>query len=129
MSKESNLVFVKNTHKAEVGIIIKGKRLGYGDIAEFDKDCLSKILLKTKCLTILTAEEAQKEKEEAESEKVDQEIIELIVEAIGELDPEDGFTESGVPRVNALEEIVGFDITAEDRDEAWELYNANEDSE
>ena len=44
-----------------------------------------------------------------------------IVEAIGWLDTEDPsqWTSMGVPRVDVLEGLIGRDIAAKDRDEAW----------
>lgn len=45
----------------------------------------------------------------------------LLVEAIGKL-TEDQFTTGGMPKVEELEKIVGFDITAKDRDNAFTLF-------
>lgn len=45
-----------------------------------------------------------------------------IVDAIDKLDPETDFTGSGLPEVKALEGVLGYDITAKERDDAWTLY-------
>lgn len=42
-----------------------------------------------------------------------------IAAAIGLLDPEDGFTKDGVPNVAALEAVLGYSISAAERNEAW----------
>lgn len=44
------------------------------------------------------------------------ELIEDIVEAIGILDPDKK------PNVKDLENVIGKDITAADRDKAWDVY-------
>jgi hypothetical protein len=51
-------------------------------------------------------------------------IVQEIVEAIGLLDPEnpDHYTKGKKPEVAALEEILGKDITAAQRDKAFEIY-------
>ena len=48
---------------------------------------------------------------------------EQIRDAIAELDPGNTahFTEAGLPRVEAIESLVGFDITAGERDVVWGL--------
>ena len=53
-----------------------------------------------------------------------QERIAAIAEAIAGLDPEDKklFTKAGPPRVNVLEKRLGYDITEDERDAAWELF-------
>ena len=47
-----------------------------------------------------------------------------IIAAIGELDPDnpEHFTKGGKPEVKALEAILGFDITAAERDAAWAAF-------
>lgn len=50
-----------------------------------------------------------------------QELINAIVEAIGTLDSEEDFTKGGKPVVAAIEKVVGFDITSEHRDAAWQV--------
>ncbi len=53
--------------------------------------------------------------------------IEKLVEAIGLLEPgnEEHFTKGGVPSVEALEAVAGVsEVTAAERDEAWEAYQA-----
>ena len=34
-----------------------------------------------------------------------------------------GLTAAGIPKVDAVEAIVGYDVTAEERDAAWQAYN------
>ena len=51
-----------------------------------------------------------------------------IGEAIPKLDEEDDFGASGAPSVKALERVLGFDISAEERNVAWAAYrDANPD--
>ena len=45
-----------------------------------------------------------------------------IVEAIGQLDPETGFTRSGLPEVSALEALLEFPVSADERNAAWESF-------
>lgn len=62
-----------------------------------------------------------------ESTKPDGDVgIDDIVQAIGLLNPdEDGqFTQGGKPEVKALEELLGQDISAAQRDEAWTKYQS-----
>ena len=49
-----------------------------------------------------------------------------IVAGIGNLDPEDAvlWSRNGAPRVDALEAVLGYDITADERNHAWEAYQA-----
>lgn len=47
-----------------------------------------------------------------------------IVEAILDLNPETDFGKSGKPHVEALEAILGANISGSQRDEAWERYKA-----
>ena len=48
------------------------------------------------------------------------------MQAIDTLDADnkDDYTESGKPEVNALKQLVDGDVTAAERDEAWEHYQA-----
>jgi hypothetical protein len=46
--------------------------------------------------------------------------LQQIVAAIGNLNPETDFTGGGKPKVEALEAVLGFDISAEERDAAWQ---------
>ena len=45
-----------------------------------------------------------------------------IVEAIGQLDPETGFTKSGLPEISALEALLEFPVSAEERNAAWHFF-------
>lgn len=49
-----------------------------------------------------------------------------VEEAIERLDPDDPtlWTSSGLPRVEALEELLGRDVSAAERDEAWAWISA-----
>ena len=53
-----------------------------------------------------------------------------IVKAISELDPDDPdqWTAKGKPRVEDLEDLLGYDITEAERNEAWEIYQKEGDS-
>ncbi len=55
---------------------------------------------------------------------MDEAKIKSIVEAIGLLDPEKDFTQSGVPEVRVLEASV----TAQERDAAWEQHQSSQES-
>jgi hypothetical protein len=54
-----------------------------------------------------------------------------IVQAIAMLDPdtEDDWTQAGKPDVRALETVIGKDITAQQRDKAWERFQAERDDD
>jgi hypothetical protein len=58
-----------------------------------------------------------------------EERLAMIVEAVGGLDPDNSghFTQSGVPQVKVIEDALGFDITSEERDKAWETYSGGEE--
>lgn len=51
-------------------------------------------------------------------------LLEAIVAAIGQLDPSNTkhWTGAGLPRVELLETILGYDISAAERNEAWAEY-------
>lgn len=48
--------------------------------------------------------------------------IEDIVEAISGLDPTKDYGKNGKPNVEAIEALLGADITAQQRDQAWEIF-------
>lgn len=49
--------------------------------------------------------------------------IEDIVEAISGLDPAKDYGKNGKPNVEAIEALLGADITAQQRDQAWEIFH------
>lgn len=49
------------------------------------------------------------------------EKLQQITDAIKTLNPED-FTGGGKPKVEALEASLGFDVSATERDDAWQAY-------
>lgn len=49
------------------------------------------------------------------------ELIESIVDAIAEL-PKSGFAKDGKPNVKALQNILEFEVSAIQRDEAWQQF-------
>ena len=49
------------------------------------------------------------------------ELIEAIVDVIADLKPKD-LGKDGKPHVKAIEQVIGQNITAGDRDRAWEAY-------
>jgi len=51
-----------------------------------------------------------------------EDLIKAIALAIAGLDPEEDYTKSGDPNVRSLEKLLGYDISAEDRDAAFALY-------
>lgn len=51
-----------------------------------------------------------------------------IIEAIDQLNPETDFAKSGKPRVEAIEAVLGQNISADTRDKAWELYQKEVDT-
>lgn len=64
--------------------------------------------------------------DEPQPVETDPERLSDLLTAISELDPDnkDHYTEAGLPQVSALEEILDGDVTAAERDAAWEIYNA-----
>lgn len=67
---------------------------------------------------------------EAIEESNDQEpanVIDLIVKLYPELDPDSDFTANDVPKVDVLSEKLGFDVTAQQRDEAMSVIEASND--
>lgn len=48
--------------------------------------------------------------------------IEDIVEAISGLDPTKDYGKNGKPNVEAIEALLGVDITAAQRDQAWDIF-------
>ncbi len=52
--------------------------------------------------------------------------IDEAIDAIAHLDPDDNdcWTKTGKPQVGPLEDYLGYDISAADRDAAWEQYQA-----
>ena len=88
-----------------------------------DKVTLSKVELTPESQDIVDARE--KERIEALAEKRAQEILaekamEDIVAAAGHAINQGQVTATGAPEVKAMEEILGYDITAKERDRAWE---------
>jgi hypothetical protein len=55
--------------------------------------------------------------------------IEDIVDAIAALDPAKDFGKNGKPNVDALEDLLDANITAAQRDEAWEIYQKEQAEE
>lgn len=56
---------------------------------------------------------------------ISDERIARLVEGIAGLNPDEDYTNGGSPRVEALEAITGIaEITGEERDIAWEVYQA-----
>ena len=53
-----------------------------------------------------------------------QERIEAICKAIEQLDPDNAeqWIGNGAPATSALEDILGWEVSAAERDEAWELH-------
>lgn len=51
----------------------------------------------------------------------DGDLIEAIIDAIGDLDPA-AFGKDGKPNVKAIEEIIGRSITATERDHGWNVF-------
>ena len=66
------------------------------------------------------------EKKSNASDTPDPNKIQLIVEAIGKLAPED-FTGAGMPKCPSLSEMLKVDVSAAERDEAWAIANKSED--
>ncbi len=55
--------------------------------------------------------------------------LEDIVDAISALDPAKDFGKNGKPNVDALEDLLDANITAAQRDEAWEIYQKEQAEE
>ena len=58
---------------------------------------------------------------------ISKELIESIVDAIAEL-PRSDFAKDGKPNVKALQNILEFEVTAAQRDEAWEKFQQLSDT-
>lgn len=52
--------------------------------------------------------------------------LEDIVDAIAALDPAKDFGKNGKPNVEALEDLLDANVTASQRDEAWERYQKDQ---
>jgi len=65
----------------------------------------------------------RREKGRAKEAPEGDELIDAVVGAIAKLDPARDFTRDGIPSVEALEGVLGFNISAEARDEALERVN------
>ncbi len=59
---------------------------------------------------------------EAKVEETPSITIDDIVEVIAELDPKKDFGKNSKPNVDAIETLLDVNITAEQRDKAWELF-------
>lgn len=55
--------------------------------------------------------------------------IEDIVEAIAGLDPAKDYGKNGKPNVEAIEALLGADITAAQRDQAWDIIQKEKDED
>lgn len=55
--------------------------------------------------------------------------IEDIVEAITGLDPAKDYGKNGKPNVEAIEALLGADITAAQRDQAWDIFQKEKDED
>ena len=55
--------------------------------------------------------------------------IEDIVEAIAGLDPAKDYGKNGKPNVEAIEALLGADITAAQRDQAWDIFQKEKDED
>jgi hypothetical protein len=62
---------------------------------------------------------AEGEKADGKAEDDMSEKMQKITDAIKTLNPED-FTVGGKPKVEAIEATLGFDISAQERDDAWQ---------
>jgi len=57
------------------------------------------------------------------------ELVSAIVGVIGTLDPNEDYIAAGIPAVPALEKALGFAITAAERDDAWDAWQAQQEAE
>ncbi len=55
--------------------------------------------------------------------------IEDIVEAISGLDPAKDYGKNGKPNVDAIQALLGADITAAQRDQAWDVFQKEKDED
>lgn len=66
---------------------------------------------------------SEPESESEESDGQDDDRQQAILNAIGKLDRKNPahFTEKGVPKTKALEQVLGYPVSSEERDAAWHL--------
>lgn len=86
----------------------------------------SKPLLAADAIRPITSTDVENIKPKVTDEQIKQANL---VDAISQLDEgnKEHFTTDGKPQVKALEALVKFDIDAEQRDAAFEIFQANED--
>lgn len=60
--------------------------------------------------------------ESTQMAEADEDMMQTIMDAIGQLKQPDDFTQSGRPRIKSLEPILGFEISTADLNPAWERF-------
>lgn len=70
---------------------------------------------------MLTMRKAQEEQVKEETQRLES-LVDAIASIVEKNDAENDFTAGGMPKVEAVEKVVGFDIAAQERDEAWTLF-------
>ena len=106
-------------------IRLNGKRILTGKKVEIDTDNAKGLLASGAIKKVGKNKSADKD---SNLVKADPSVkLSEVVTAIGNLDKEEAenWTQSGAPKVEKLTEILGVEIKVEQRDAAWEEFNAN----
>lgn len=70
-------------------------------------------------------EVVDKKDDDNSNDYLDDELIQQLVAAIGDLSEPD-YTSAGKPKIEALEKMLDKKIDADQRDEAWEIYQISQ---
>jgi hypothetical protein len=107
-------------------VVIAGVVRHSGDVYEIDEtlDVSEKDAEHLKKAGAAKYKNPRDEKASADSAGEAEQQLDDVVEAIGQLDPnnEDHWTQANLPEVGALKEILGRNVTGAERDAAWEQY-------
>ncbi len=100
--------------KANITLIAGNKEYAPGALVEITDDEAARLIGRGFVSAI--------EQEKPTPAKTAAPSIEDIVEAIAGLDPTKDYGKNGKPNVEAIEALLGVDITAAQRDQAWDVF-------
>jgi hypothetical protein len=110
--------------KAVITIIAGGKDYAPGALVEISDDEALRLI--GRGFAVAGQEKAAPA---STSSKTAAPTIEDIVEAIAGLDPTKDYGKNGKPNVEAIEALLGVDITAAQRDQAWDIFRQDGNGE